>query len=87
MAGPPHSTPKLHPHKQKCSLQDITPPGREPEKMALNCHMLDLGDPGEAKVFIYSVIPQKLIKKKNVESQAWALESGSLGLSPDSALP
>lgn len=31
--------------------------------MSLNCHMQDLGNSGDAKVFIYSVISQKLVEE------------------------
>lgn len=54
----PLTAPLAHPQGQKCSPQD-----REPETMAPNCHGQDLEDPGEAKLFIYSLIPQKLRKE------------------------
>lgn len=64
MADPPHSTPDLHPPRQKCSAQDTEgwyPSRGGTRKNGPLLHMQDLGDPGEAKGFIYSVIAQKFI--------------------------
>lgn len=38
--------------------------------MDLNSNMQDLGDPGEAKVSTYPVIPQKLIREQSMEIEA-----------------
>lgn len=53
--------------------------------MGLNCHRQESGGPREREVFLYSVIPQKLIKEQSSETPAGALASDCLGSGPDSA--
>lgn len=65
-AGPSHSTLKLHPQWQKHSPQDTE--GGHPSREGTGGNGSKLPHAGigrlrEIKVFLYSVIPQKLIKE------------------------